>query len=143
VHNWEARSVPESSDARLVELSGQADVVLIDAPCSGLGALRRNPDARWRLEEWEVDSFLPRQREILERYARLVKPGGRLVYATCSINRRENEEVRSAFLSAHPDFEPAQALPQSVGLGVGSEVQLLPHRQGTDGFYIATMRRSR
>ena len=143
VHNWEARSVPESSDARLVELSGQADVVLIDAPCSGLGALRRNPDARWRLEESEVDSFPPRQREILERYARLVKPGGRLVYATCSINRRENEEVRSAFLSAHPDFEPAQALPQSVGLGVGSEVQLLPHRQGTDGFYIATMRRSR
>ncbi|TMB11753.1 MAG: RNA methyltransferase [Deltaproteobacteria bacterium] len=143
VHNWEARSVPESSDARLVELSGQADVVLIDAPCSGLGALRRNPDARWRLEESEVDSFPPRQGEILERYARLVKPGGRLVYATCSINRRENEEVRSAFLSAHPDFEPAQALPQSVGLGVGSEVQLLPHRQGTDGFYIATMRRSR
>ena len=143
VHNWEARSVPESSDARLVELSGQADVVLIDAPCSGLGALRRNPDARWRLEESEVDSFPARQREILERYARLVKPGGRLVYATCSINRRENEEVRSAFLSAHPDFEPAQALPQSVGLGVGSEVQLLPHRQETDGFYIATMRRRR
>ena len=78
VHNWEARSVPESSDARLVELSGQADVVLIDAPCSGLGALRRKPDARWRLEESEVDSFPPRQREILERYARLV-PNSKLV----------------------------------------------------------------
>src|SRR5213075_1883434 len=79
VHNWEARSVPESSDARLVELSGQADVVLIDAPCSGLGALRRNPDARWRLDEAEVATFPPRQLQILERYARLVKPAGRLV----------------------------------------------------------------
>src|SRR2546422_8347352 len=89
------------------------------------------------------DSFPPRQREILDRYARLVRPDGRLVYATCSINRRENEDVRSAFVAAHPDFEPAPVLPQSVGLGVGSEVQLLPHRQGTDGFYIAAMRRSR
>ncbi|OLE64428.1 MAG: hypothetical protein AUG04_00480 [Deltaproteobacteria bacterium 13_1_20CM_2_69_21] len=143
VHNWEARAVPESSDARLGELSEMADVVLVDAPCSGLGAIRRNPDARWRLDEAEVDSFPPRQREILDRYARLVRPSGRLVYATCSINRRENEDVRSAFLAAHPDFEPAPVLPQSVGLGVGSEVQLLPHRQGTDGFYIAAMRRSR
>src|SRR5438067_2224776 len=136
VHNWEARSVPESSDARLVELSGQADVVLIDAPCSGLGALRRNPDARWRLEEWEVDSFPPRQREIRERYARLVKPGGRLVYATCSINRAENQDVRAAFLKAHADFASLPALP-----GWPNEVQLLPHQHGTDGFYIAALER--
>jgi 16S rRNA (cytosine967-C5)-methyltransferase len=143
VHNWEARSVPESSDARIADLRGSADVVLVDAPCSGLGALRRNPDARWRLDADEVDSFPPRQREILERYAPLVKVAGRLVYATCSINRRENEEVRVAFLSAHPEFEPTQALPEATGLGAGAEVQLLPHRHGTDGFYIAALRRSR
>src|SRR5437867_7403200 len=108
VHNWEARSVPESSDARIADLRGSADVVLVDAPCSGLGALRRNPDARWRLTPEEVDSFPPRQREILERYSRLVKPAGRLVYATCSINRRENEEVRATFLAAHPEFAPVE-----------------------------------
>ncbi len=141
VHNWEARSVPESSDARVADLRAQADVVLVDAPCSGLGALRRNPDARWRLDEQEVDSFPPRQGEILERYSALVKPGGRLVYATCSINRRENEDVRAAFLAAHREFQPAQALPESVGLGIGPEIQLLPHRHGTDGFYIAALER--
>jgi len=142
-HNWEARAVPESGEARIADLRGQADAVLVDAPCSGLGALRRNPDARWRLDAAEVASFPPRQKEILERYSRLVKPGGRLVYATCSINRAENEDVRAAFLAAHPEFEPAPALPHPIGLGAGSEVQLLPHRHGTDGFYIAAMRRLR
>jgi 16S rRNA (cytosine967-C5)-methyltransferase len=142
VHNWEARAVPESSDARVADLRGAADVVLVDAPCSGLGALRRNPDARWRLDEEEVDSFPPRQRQILERYATLVKPGGRLVYGTCSINQRENEQVRGAFLSAHPEFESVQVLPELVGLGAAAEVQLLPHRHGTDGFYIAAFRRA-
>ncbi len=141
VHNWEARAVPEASDARIADLRDQADVVLVDAPCSGLGALRRNPDARWRLDEGEVASFPPRQREILERYSRLVKPGGRLVYATCSINRAENEDVRSAFLATHPGFVPVPALPASLGLGTGSEVQLLPHRHGTDGFYISCLLR--
>ena len=108
VHNWEARGVPEgpAGDARIADLAAQADVVLVDAPCSGLGALRRNPDARWRLTQAEVDSFPPRQREILERYAALVKPGGRLVYATCSINRAENQQVRADFLGRHPEFEP-------------------------------------
>jgi 16S rRNA (cytosine967-C5)-methyltransferase len=141
VHNWEARAVPESTDARIADLREQADVVLVDAPCSGLGALRRNPDARWRLDAQEVASFPPRQKWILERYARLVKPGGRLVYATCSINRGENEDVRAAFLGAHPEFAPAQALPESAGLGTGAEIQLLPHLHGTDGFYIAAFRR--
>jgi len=138
VHNWEARGVPEgpAGEARIADLAGQADVVLVDAPCSGLGALRRNPDARWRLDQAEVDSFPPRQREILQRYAALVKPGGRLIYATCSINRAENQDVRADFLARHPGFEPAAALP-----GQGAEVQLLPHRDGTDGFYIAALRR--
>jgi 16S rRNA (cytosine967-C5)-methyltransferase len=137
VHNWEARGVPESSDARVADLAGQADVVLIDAPCSGLGALRRNPDARWRLDAAEVATFPPRQLQILERYARLVKPGGRLVYATCSINRAENQEIRAAFLEKHgADFKPVPALP-----GWPDDVQLLPHQHGTDGFYISAFRR--
>jgi 16S rRNA (cytosine967-C5)-methyltransferase len=144
VHNWEARGVPESSDARVADLSGQADVVLVDAPCSGLGALRRNPDARWRLDAAEVATFPPRQLQILERYAKLVKPGGRLVYATCSINRAENQEIRAAFLDRHAaDFAPARALPEAVGLGAGDEVQLLPHVHGTDGFYVAAFARKR
>ena len=78
-----------------------------------------------------------------ERYARLVKPGGRLVYATCSINRQENGEVRERFLAGHPEFEPSEALPRALGLGDGPELQLLPHRHGTDGFYIAALRRGR
>jgi 16S rRNA (cytosine967-C5)-methyltransferase len=149
VHNWEARTVPEgpAGEPRLDDLRDKADVVLVDAPCSGLGALRRNPDARWRMDEPEADSFPPRQREILARYARLVRPGGLLVYATCSISRRENEDVRASFLSEHAEFgtvAPAELLgEQRVSeLGAtGDDVQLLPHRHGTDGFYIAGMRR--
>ena len=141
VHNWEARGVPESSEARIADLYGQADLVLIDAPCSGLGALRRNPDARWRLDAAEVLTFPPRQLQILERYAKLVKPGGRLVYATCSINTQENQDVRAAFLAAHAtEFTPATALPPELQLP-GDEVQLLPHRHGTDGFYLAAFNR--
>jgi 16S rRNA (cytosine967-C5)-methyltransferase len=132
MHNWEARGAPEgpAGEARIADLIKQADVVLVDAPCSGLGALRRNPDARWRLDQGEVDSFPPRQLQILQRYSRLVKPGGRLVYATCSINRRENEDVTQRFLESEKEFE--EAAPQT---------QLLPHRDGTDGFYIAPLRR--
>jgi 16S rRNA (cytosine967-C5)-methyltransferase len=129
VHNWEARAVPEgpAGEARIADLRDRADVVLIDAPCSGLGALRRNPDARWRLTADEVATFPPRQLQILQRYAACVKPGGRLVYATCSINRAENQDVRAAFLAADSRFE---ALPDR---------QLLPHRDATDGFYIGPM----
>jgi 16S rRNA (cytosine967-C5)-methyltransferase len=132
MHNWEARGVPEGAAGltRIADLVGQADVVLVDAPCSGLGALRRNPDARWRLNQSEVDTFPPRQLEILQRYSRLVKKGGRLIYATCSINRQENQDVRAKFLAGAPEFEEA-----------APETQLLPHRDGTDGFYIAPLRR--
>jgi 16S rRNA (cytosine967-C5)-methyltransferase len=149
VHNWEARSVPEGAagEPRIDDLRGKADVVLVDAPCSGLGALRRNPDARWRMDLAEVDSFPSRQRDILQRYSALVRPGGRLVYATCSINRRENEDVRASFLAAHPEFEPVSSgellgADRAAALEARPEdVQLLPHRHGTDGFYIAGMRR--
>ena len=148
-HNWEARGVAEgpAGETRIDDLRGNADAVLIDAPCSGLGALRRNPDARWRLDAAEVATFPPRQRQILERYAALVKPGGRLVYATCSINREENGDVRAAFEAAHPEFSPvpaAELLPGGLAEKIGAsgdDVQLLPNRHGTDGFYIAGLRR--
>jgi 16S rRNA (cytosine967-C5)-methyltransferase len=122
-------------------------VVLVDAPCSGLGALRRTPDARWRTDQGEVDSYPPRQREILRRYAALVRPGGRLVYATCSINRSENEDVRASFLAEHPEFAPVPTSEilgeeRAAAMGARSEdVQLLPHKHGTDGFYLAAMQR--
>jgi len=149
VHNWEARTVPEGSagERRIGDLRGMADVVLVDAPCSGLGSLRRNPDARWRLTPEEVQTFPPRQREILARYSDLVRPGGLLVYATCSINRAENEDVGAAFLAAHPGFSPE---PVSTLLGearakeIGArehDLQLLPDRHGTDGFYLTGFRR--
>jgi 16S rRNA (cytosine967-C5)-methyltransferase len=143
VHNWESRAIPEgpSGEGRIADLVGMADLVLVDAPCSGLGALRRNPDARWRLRPEEVDSFPPRQLQILGRYAQLVKRSGRLVYATCSINRAENGEVRDRFLADHPEFEPVPALREPPSFPPGSEVQLLPHKHGTDGFYIAALRR--
>jgi 16S rRNA (cytosine967-C5)-methyltransferase len=149
VHNWEARTVPEGAtgERRIDDLRGVADCVLVDAPCSGLGSLRRNPDARWRLTPEEVQTFPPRQSEILARYSDLVRPGGLLVYATCSINRAENEQVREAFLAAHPGFapEPVSGLlgaDRAKGLGAREhDVQLLPDRHGTDGFYLAGFRR--
>ncbi|MFL5429465.1 MAG: RNA methyltransferase, partial [Myxococcales bacterium] len=107
----------------------------------------RNPDARWRLTPEEVQTFPPRQSEILARYSDLVRPGGLLVYATCSINRAENEQVREAFLAAHPGFapEPVSGLlgaDRAKGLGAREhDVQLLPDRHGTDGFYLAGFRR--
>ena len=163
VHNYELRSVPEgpAGEQRLADLRSAADAVLIDAPCSGLGALRRNPDARWRLDAEEVKTFPPRQREILERYSLLVKPGGLLVYATCSINREENEEVAEGFAQAHPHFAPVNpaellgaeraAALAKAGAGEGlpalgaraRDLQLAPERHGTDGFYIAGLRRMR
>ncbi|MFL5416114.1 MAG: RsmB/NOP family class I SAM-dependent RNA methyltransferase [Myxococcales bacterium] len=149
VHHWEARTVPEGAtgERRIDDLRGLADCVLVDAPCSGLGSLRRNPDARWRLTPEEVQTFPPRQSEILARYSDLVRPGGLLVYATCSINRAENEQVREAFLAAHPGFapEPVSGLlgaDRAKGLGAREhDVQLLPDRHGTDGFYLAGFRR--
>ena len=161
VHNYEMRSVAEgpAGEERIKDLIGAADAVLIDAPCSGLGALRRNPDARWRLDLDEVRSFPPRQSQILDRYSKLVKPGGLLLYATCSINREENEDVRAAFLAGHPEFGPVSpaellgaeraAALAAAGSGPGlpalgareHDVQLAPERHGTDGFYIAGLRR--
>lgn len=141
--NLETRVVAEdaSGDQALSNLVSRASLVLVDAPCSGTGALRRRPDARWRLTAEGIASFPALQRQILDRYARLVKPGGRLVYATCSILPEENEAVADAFLAAHPEFRPLpfdHLPPETAPEG---RLKLLPHLHGTDGFFAAGFQR--
>ncbi|MBI1803830.1 MAG: class I SAM-dependent methyltransferase [Ignavibacteria bacterium] len=123
---------------------GKGDVVLVDAPCTGVGTIRRNPMFKWRVTESLVQHFSERQCEILAFNAQFVKPGGRLVYATCSMLRRENEDVIQEFLAGHPGFRlmPQQDRMATIGISVeGDFVRLYPHRHGTDGFFIAMMER--
>jgi 16S rRNA (cytosine967-C5)-methyltransferase len=137
---------PEA-EAVLADLWAKADRVLVDAPCSGLGTLRRKPDARWRLVPGDPERFAAVQRELAARYLRLLKPGGRLLYATCAVGRTENEEV-AAFIAGQPGVRPV-ALDGPLGAeraaaagASGHELRLLPHRHGTDGFYAALFERS-
>jgi len=125
---------------------GQMDAVLVDAPCSGTGVLRRNPDAKWKISPAQVQEMAVKQKAILDCYAPLLKPGGRLVYATCSLLAEENEEVVEAFLASHPDFQRAGAgdILQRYGLAQlasGSEMRLFPHVHGCDGFFAALLER--
>ena len=138
--------IAHERDERVKRLAGKADRVLVDAPCSGLGTLRRNPDLKWRQSPETVLSLQSQQRAILEAAARLLRPGGRLVYATCSLLRAENEEVATAFGAAHAQaFEPlpaAQALAEArvdgaEALADGPFLRLWPHRHRTDGFFAA------
>ncbi len=126
----------------------QFDRVLCDAPCSGLGVLRRNPEARWRLSASDVDELSRTQRRILATYAPLVAPGGRLIYATCTVTAVENDEVVKDFLAAHPSFEevPAREIlggERARAIGDGVRLRLLPHVHDTDGFFAAVLRRSK
>jgi 16S rRNA (cytosine967-C5)-methyltransferase len=148
VHNLRAREIavgPEA-EAQLADLAGKADVVLVDAPCSGLGTLRRKPDARWRLAEGDPERFAATQRALVRRFAALVRPGGRLVYATCSIGRTENDEVAD-FAVRETGLLPARLAPllgeeRARALGAGeSRLHLYPHRHGTDGFFVAAFER--
>jgi 16S rRNA (cytosine967-C5)-methyltransferase len=148
VDNLRTRAIAadEAAGAGLVDLAGKADVVLVDAPCSGLGTLRRKPDARWRLAPGDPERFAAIQRTLLGRFAALLKPGGRLVYATCAISRVENEEVAAHAAAALP-LEPLPLAPllgagRAEALGAGaSALQLLPHRHGTDGFFMAAFKK--
>jgi len=127
-HN--VRAVSLEDDPKIVKrLRGVCDLVLVDAPCSGTGVLRRNPDTSWRLVDDDVRRLVTLQRELLERYAPLVKPGGRLVYATCSLLPEENDDAVAAFVAAHPDFV------------VDTRLHLRPDRDGTDGFFAARLNR--
>ena len=114
------------------------DGVLIDAPCSGLGLLGDKPDIRYSKSDADITALVEIQKNILETCARYVKPGGILVYATCTISRRENEEQVEAFLRAHSEFA-AEEIP--IPLANNGQIQLLPHEHHTDGFFIARMRR--
>jgi 16S rRNA (cytosine967-C5)-methyltransferase len=125
---------------------GSADRVLVDAPCSGTGVLKRNPETRWRLAEREVAALSALQSRLCARFAELVAPGGRLIYATCSLLDCENREVAARFLAAHPGFEPVPAKeilgkPRALLLGDGDVLELSPDRTETDGFFAAVFRR--
>ena len=114
------------------------DGVLIDAPCSGLGLLGDKPDIRYSKSDADIVALVSIQREILNTCARYVKAGGILIYATCTISRRENEEQLEAFLKTHPTFQLEQI---PIAMENDGQIQLLPHVHSTDGFYIARMRR--
>lgn len=123
-----------------------ADRVLVDAPCSGLGVVRRNPETKWRLGPGDVAELCAKQARILESYAALVRVGGRVIYATCSVLPEENDAVVEAFLAAHENFEavPVKEIlgrERALAMGDGDRVRLAPHVHDTDGFFAAVMRR--
>ncbi|HYG67342.1 MAG TPA: RNA methyltransferase, partial [Anaeromyxobacteraceae bacterium] len=148
VDNLRTRPIPAGpeAEAAIADLAGKADVVLVDAPCSGLGTLRRKPDARWRLSPEDVARFAALQRELVARFATLVKPGGRFVYATCALGRAENLDV-AAHVEAALGLVPAPlaaTLGEERARSLGAEghtLQLYPHRHGTDGFFTATFKK--
>ena len=128
---------------------GTHDRVLVDVPCSGLGTLRRNPEARWRLHRARRSTRSRRgSSRCWSRYAPLTAVGGRLIYATCTVNRRENEGVVERFLAERDDFVPVPVKEiwgreRAEKLGDGMTLQLFPHRHDTDGFFAAVLRRVR
>jgi 16S rRNA (cytosine967-C5)-methyltransferase len=132
-------------DVRAKRLSGKLDRVLVDAPCSGFGTLRRNPDLKWRHDAGDVAELAAKQYRILVAAAKLLKPGGRLVYGTCSILSEENEAVAERFSAEHPVFKPlscAELLAvQRIPVDTGERLRLWPHRHGTDGFFAAAFER--
>lgn len=134
------------NDVRVKRLAGKLDRVLVDAPCSGFGTLRRNPDLKWRHAPAAIAELAGKQLRILRSAARLLKPGGRLVYATCSILREENDDIADAFAAAEPQFRPlpcgALLAAQRIPLDTGARLRLSPHLHGTDGFFAAAFERA-
>ncbi|WP_293659714.1 16S rRNA (cytosine(967)-C(5))-methyltransferase RsmB [uncultured Phascolarctobacterium sp.] len=122
------------------EWEGLADCVLVDAPCSGLGVLRRRAEARWTKNKLDLKTFPPLQRDILRNAASYVKPGGRLVYSTCTLEQAENHYIPAEFLENNPNWKYAGFVHPLTGETV-DELQLLPQRDGTDGFYICALAR--
>jgi 16S rRNA (cytosine967-C5)-methyltransferase len=142
VHNVERRSIADNAKW-LKRQKGNFDRVLVDAPCTGTGTWRRNPDGRWTLAPEDLAELVPKQSEILDQAARLVKPGGRLVYATCSVLPAENERQIEGFLERHPDFTvtPIAELDLPSELASGPYLRLSPLKHGTDGFFGAVLTR--
>ncbi len=152
VRNAEVRS-PRGAADPLADLSGTADLVVIDAPCTGVGAWRRNPDAKWRVRPGALEQRVKAQAEVLDRAAALVRPGGRIAYITCSLLDEENGAQVRSFVDRHPDFVVAATAELTIPLGPREEpfvaavhsfaegVLLTPYRTGTDGFFIALLHR--
>ena len=138
--------ISNEQDQRIKRLAGKLDRVLVDAPCSGLGTLRRNPDLKWRQSPESVAELTAKQAAILAAAARLVKVGGRLVYATCSLLAEENSAIVNDFLARHPEFHRVSCREvlskQNISLDTGEDLKLLPHLHGTDGFYAAVLERT-
>jgi 16S rRNA (cytosine967-C5)-methyltransferase len=140
---WGATNVfPLAADALRPPFASAFDAVLLDAPCSGLGTLARNPDVRWRLAPEDIPRHAARQRALLESVASLVRPGGRLVYATCSAEPEENEDVVLPFLAAHPEFE-SESLPSwAAPFRAGPFARVDPPEHRGDAFFAARLRRA-
>lgn len=144
LHNAETRVLSSETDAWVKRHKGGFDRVLVDAPCSGTGTWRRNPDARWRAPELGLENLVALQARILTSAARLVKPGGRLVYATCSVLPEENEDQVAAFLATNPGFQVVplpKAAAQLTDAADGAYLSLTPARHATDGFFAAVLQR--
>ncbi|AWJ86348.1 rRNA cytosine-C5-methylase (plasmid) [Azospirillum sp. TSH58] len=145
LHNIEAHPLSSERDPWVKRHKRKFDRVLVDAPCSGTGTWRRNPDSRWRQLGPGLAELVPLQANILDSAARLVKPGGRLIYATCSLLPEENENQVAAFLETHPDFTvlPVAEVWAEEGAGTppaeGPYLRLTPARHDTDGFFAAVM----
>ncbi len=153
--NVHPAAIAHERDERIKRLAGKIDRVLVDAPCSGLGTLRRNPDQKWRQSPQSVQELVAKQTAILQSAARLLKPGGRLVYATCSVLPQENEGIAEAFTAANREFTPlavgevlgslkvaGAASLCSGGESGASYLRLWPHRHATDGFFAAAWTRN-
>jgi 16S rRNA (cytosine967-C5)-methyltransferase len=143
--NVQPQLIAHENDSKIKRLAGKIDRVLVDAPCSGLGTLRRNPDLKFRQSEKSVAELTQKQASILAAASKLLKVGGRLVYATCSLLHEENQSIVEAFLAQHPEFvllPASEALAQQkITLEMGDYLQLLPQQHGTDGFFAAVMER--
>ncbi len=144
VARWDARNVHVvAADARRPPFVGSSfDSVLLDAPCSGLGTLRRNPDIKWRLRAEDITRHAKRQRELLESLAPLVRGPGSLVYATCSLEPEESDGVLGGFLEDHPEFQPAPLPAWAQPFCEGPFVRITPETHGIDGFAAAVLRRA-
>ena len=139
--------IEDERDRHVKRLAGKIDRVLVDAPCTGFGTLRRNPDLKWRQPQTAVAELAAKQARLLAAAATLVKPGGRLVYATCSVLPDENEAIVEGFLAVHPEFALGNAAAElaraEIALDTGPMLRLYPHRQGCDGFFAAVLERAR
>jgi 16S rRNA (cytosine967-C5)-methyltransferase len=145
---------PRGEADAVADLAGRADLVLIDAPCTGTGTWRRNPDAKWRVRPGALAERLKQQAELLDRAAMLVKPGGRIVYITCSVLAEENGDQVGAFIARNAGFslekptEMAQMLGERAYLFAhaalisGEGLLMTPRRTDTDGFFTSLIRRT-